>query len=578
MGRRGPVVETNYGPVRGVADGDLEVFKGIPYAAPPVGELRWRPPASPDSWTAVRDATEFGPACAQTPDEMELDPGTPISEDCLTLNVWTPAVGGAARPVMVFVHGGGFSWGSTHTDWYDGAQFARRGDVVAVTIQYRLGAFGWLHLEGPGGAKYAGSGNNALLDQIAALEWVRDNIAEFGGNPDNVTLVGESAGAISIGSLLAIPEADGLFDRAILQSGSPGLVATEEWADDITARFMSFADATTVEDLSEMSTDELLDAADKLYNSGVSETAFHPVVDGELLTAPPMQILRERGTKVPILLGTNLDEARYWIYYIRFADRVPLEYGRPWLQSITDGNAAEVESVYTESRKGYSEPEVALAIIGDVAFRMPAVRTAEAVGAEGTPVWMYLFTLESTVDGGRYGSPHGMELPFMFHNLGADGVEDFIGENAAFEEAADRVQDHWIAFVRDGDPSIPDAEWPAYDTDERLTMMLDVESRVAADPLADERGVWGDMAFDGLDPDLAHLNPEMFDGTRITLGVVVEVLGPVWTTAIVVVLAATIGATVFGVRRFVRRRRRRRGDNDARGHDSGRDNRFRRRP
>ncbi len=191
----GPIVPTTAGPVLGATESGLEVFRGIPYAAPPIDDRRWLPPAPVAPWTDVRDATSFGPACPQDPDLHEMAEGTPTSEDCLTLNVWTPSTGGQA-PVMVFIHGGGFTAGSTWDPWYDGAAFARRG-VVLVTLQYRIGPFGWLDVSDMG-PEYATSGNNGLQDQMAALRWVRENAAAFGGDPGNVTLFAESAGAISV--------------------------------------------------------------------------------------------------------------------------------------------------------------------------------------------------------------------------------------------------------------------------------------------------------------------------------------------------------------------------------------------
>src|SRR5881227_538669 len=227
------IVETTSGTVRGREKNGIQDFRGIPYAAPPVGELRFRPPQPVEPWNGVRDATAFGPMAMQTQGAMETmfgAPPRPMSEDCLTLNVWTPGLDDARRPVMVWIHGGGFLFGTGATPWYDGRSFARD-DIVLVTINYRLGAFGFLHIDG--------QGNNGILDQVAALEWVRDNIAAFGGDPGNVTAFGESAGAMSVGTLLGLPAAKGLFVKAIPESGAGHSAKTEAEAGAIAGEFLA---------------------------------------------------------------------------------------------------------------------------------------------------------------------------------------------------------------------------------------------------------------------------------------------------------------------------------------------------
>ena len=269
----GPVVTIDSGPLRGVSEGGLEVFRGIPYAAPPLGSNRFRPPQPVAAWSTTRDASQFGAACAQVPDLLELAPSDPVSEDCLTLNVWTPSTTGRS-PVMVFIHGGGFTSGTDRNPWYDGAALASHG-VTVVTLQYRVGPFGWLDLSSLG-PQYADSMNDGLLDQMAALRWVRRNIASFGGDARNVTLFGESAGAISISALLGAPTADGLYDRVILESGTSGTVATRDWSRSVASEFVRLAGVNDGREVLGLSTDDVLAAAEKVYDSQFSDTAFHP--------------------------------------------------------------------------------------------------------------------------------------------------------------------------------------------------------------------------------------------------------------------------------------------------------------
>ncbi len=238
-GTTGLVVKITSGPVVGATERGVLVFRGIRFAAPPVGPLRFRPPVSPTSWTEVQPALDFAPACPQL---VDIDPtennNSVMAEDCLAVNIWTPQADAKKRPVMVWIHGGGFVGGSARNTWYDGAALARRGDIVVVTLQYRLGAWGFLELSEIGGQEYAASGNLGLLDQIAALKWVKQNIAAFGGDPNNVTVFGQSAGAGSAGMLMVMPAASGLFQKAILESGTPKEVNDKERAVEVSRTFM----------------------------------------------------------------------------------------------------------------------------------------------------------------------------------------------------------------------------------------------------------------------------------------------------------------------------------------------------
>lgn len=557
----GPQVETSNGPVVGAVDDGIEAFKGIPYAAAPVGDLRYEAPQPAADWTQPLDATNFGPGCMQTPDEIENDPSTPLSEDCLTVNVWTPDASGGSRPVLVWIHGGGFSWGTASHPLYDGRNLAERGDMVVVSLQYRLGSFGWLDLSEAGGP--ASSANNGLLDMSAALKWVRENAAAFGGDAGNITVAGESAGAIALGSLLTTKQAEGLFDRAILQSGSPGLVMTDDVAADLAQDFIGKAGASTVEDLRAMSTEELLAAQLSFeQDSAFADVGFHPVIDGVVLEQGSTVAVRDGlASTVPVLIGTTRDESRYWLLYYDYLDRLPLSYAEPWLDAISGGRSAEINDAFLTDRPELSDGQLMMATATSTAFTMPAIRFSEALSSRDSPVWMYLFTIPSNQLDGRMGSPHAMELPFMFGNLDAEpALLDPSEDRQRYEEDSALIQDAWIAFARDGDPSTKAlGPWPMYDAATRTTMVFGSdETSLVSDPNSVERTVWADIPFDGLTPPLLQSNPLTAEQTEVTIPVVMAVIGPVWTAVVIAGLVAVIVLIVAAVVWWVRRRRRKR--------------------
>jgi para-nitrobenzyl esterase len=504
-GTGGVVVKTASGPVQGETEKGVLVFRGIRFAAPPTGPLRFRPPVPPTHWTEVQPALDFAPACPQV---VEIDPtennNSVMAEDCLALNVWTPGADQKKRPVMVWIHGGGFYEGSARNTWYDGATLARRGDIVVVSLQYRLGALGFLELSEIGGPDYAESGNLGLLDQIAALKWVQQNIAAFGGNPNNVTLFGQSAGSGSEGILMAVPAARGLFHKAIMESGTPGHVSSKARAIEVTRAYLKTAGVSGMGGLLKLRMDQIRGAQRKLFETNPEDFSFRPVIDGVVLSEFPMKVIAAgRASSVPILLGTNLDEIRLWTTLFD----VPIEQKPPSLlekqiEEIVGPRARETMEIYRLADKYYGDAEIHL--LTDIQVRMPSIRLAE-INSMRQPTYMYLFTYRSTSLYKNFGSAHGMEIPFVFGAIDDLDAIVFTGRDPHREILMDRVQQAWTNFARSGDPSQPGLRWPKYEAKTRATMELGVSCKVVNDPNSAERAVWDGVPFDGLSPSEAQM-------------------------------------------------------------------------
>jgi para-nitrobenzyl esterase len=510
-GTDGVVVKTMFGPVKGEREKSVFVFRGIRFAAPPVGPLRFRPPVPPSAWTEVRSALDFAPACPQL---VEIDPtennNSVMAEDCLAVNVWTPGADIKKRPVMVWIHGGGFIEGSARNTWYDGAKLAGFGDVVVVTLQYRMGALGFLDVSDLGGQDFAQSGNVGLLDQTAALKWVKENIAAFGGDPNNVTLFGQSAGAGSVGLSMVMRAARGLFHKAIMESGTPKEVADKARAIEVSRAYMKIAGVTSIEGLQKLSVAQMLDAQRKLFETRFGYSAFRPIIDGTVLNELPMQaIAAGRGTSVPILIGTNLDEIRLWpaLYDLPLEQKAQSLLQKQ-LEGIVGSKAPQVIETYRKADENYGDAVIHL--LGDALIRLPSIRFAET-NSHRQPTYMYLFTYRSTSTYKDYGSCHGMELPFVFGVINDLDVIVFTGRGTRREALMNQLQQAWINFARSGDPSQPGLAWPRYDEQTRATMELGLTSRVVNDPNPSERMLWNGLPFDGVTPNMAKLWSVVWD-------------------------------------------------------------------
>ena len=507
-----PVVKTNKGQLRGIKENGVTVFKGIPYTGPSDGVNRFKPPTKLEPWSGVRDAIDYGPQAIQNRDPNSL-PGSSMaatSENCQLLNIWTPDVNdGKKRPVMFYSHGGGFATGSGGTGKnpaHDGSALAHNYDVVVVTHNHRLGLMGYLYLGDILGEEYAASGITGMLDIVAALEWVRDNIAAFGGDPSNVMIWGESGGGAKVSTLLAMPPAHGLFHKASIESG-PGIRMTPSDAATATTRALLEdlgLNAPQARQLLEVPVSRLLEFQGKHINAGRGTVGnFGPVVAGPYLPAHPFDPAAPAISKnIPLIVGTNKDETIFQSEHLPLAEATQIfnlnDAGlRERISKALGDKASQVDhvlTVYRENRPKATPTDLYIAITTGMGMWANAITLTERkVQQKGAPVFMYMFAYESEVPVAKtinypMKSPHAMEIVFKF-----DHPENSANAGSRPErfDAARNMSHAWATFARTGNPSfdgIP--KWPAYTLDTRATMILDAKCKVVNDPFAAERRLW----------------------------------------------------------------------------------------
>lgn len=490
-GSAGAVVETMHGQVRGVEREGVQIFRGLRYGADTAGANRFRPPQPVVPWTGVFEAEAYGDTAPQVFSRLALG-GTkgnrpPIGEDCLRLNVWTPAADAGRRPVMVWLHGGGFEAGTGSMALYDGTNVARRGDVVVVTINHRLNVFGHCHLAGLAGDEFAGSANAGFLDVVAALTWVRDNIAGFGGDPGNVTIYGQSGGGRKVSIAMAAASAEGLFHRAIVQSGSHLRLTPTERAEAMTVALLDALEIprTDARRLQDVPMATLTEVAGRLRGR------FSPTIDGVVFDDHPWDpAAPARSAHIPMMVGTCRTELSNQLGSMdptSFAitdDDLPVRLER----YVPAEDVADLVALVRRSSPDASASEVFFTLATARGYWLDSVLQAERKAAQdAAPVYSYRVLWRTPVEGGRRLSPHSLDLPFVFDNV--EVAPDMVGpptdETAVMAEA---MSASWLAFARTGDPNnsaVP--AWAPYDLDRRTVMHFDVPPVAVDDPHRDER-------------------------------------------------------------------------------------------
>jgi para-nitrobenzyl esterase len=494
------IAQTTSGPVRGlIVDGVLS-FKGLRYAAPPVGELRWMPPQRPQPWKSVYDASDFGAPAMQlasgsiieapdefgfqmhrvftTPSELKV-----MNEDCLYLNVWTPGTDSKKRPVMFWIHGGGFAFGSGSQPIYQGDALAKAGDVVVVSVNHRLNVFGYLHLGDAMGSQYATSGTVGMQDLVLALQWVRDNIAAFGGDPGNVMIMGQSGGGAKVSILMSMPSAKGLFHKAAIQSG-PGLtVGRKAPAAEATQRLLTALNVRQGEiaALRAIPAHQMLEATAKIPG-----LASGPVLDDiEIIRDPFSPDAPEMTADVPILVGWCKDE---WTIFTS---------GEPWFGHMTEEDlqkrvaglgepGQKVLAAFRQAYPDYSPTYLYVEMLSGRVMYGSELLAARKAARGAAPAYVYMVTWETPVNAGSLKTPHTMEIPFMLYSY--EKVRAFVGPGPQPKHMADQIGAAWVAFARTGKPDhagIP--TWPPFNSTERPVMVFNTRSRIVNDPLPQVR-------------------------------------------------------------------------------------------
>ena len=494
-----PIANTKYGKIRGTANGSVKVFKGVPYGASTAGANRFLPPKAPVPWSDVRDATAYGDRSPQSDaagfmeeEVVSLD-HSPMSEDCLRLNVWTAGLkDGKKRPVMVWFHGGGFSGGSGGNVRYDGTNLARKHDVVLVTVNHRLNAFGFLYLAKLGGEKYADSGNVGMLDIVAALDWVKDNITEFGGDPDRVTIFGQSGGGGKVTTAMAMPQAVGRFHRVIAESGIALKAITPDEASDVAAKILAQLNLKPdqVDQLQQIPYEQILAAIAKLGPAG---NRFGPVLDGRSLVSGNGAfdpVAPSQSANVPMILGSTLTE----ITFMKTTPLDPIDDAtlRADLKRALRVDDAEMEKLIALYKRDFPQADntrLFQLIATDNWLTANVALVAERKAALGkAPAYVYHFEKPTPVHDGKLGVPHTVEITYVFDNLDVPTENAITGTGKDRYPMADKMSRAWTQFARTGDPNVKGLpHWRPYSASDRAVMIFNDECKLVVDPHPEER-------------------------------------------------------------------------------------------
>ncbi len=494
---------TTFGQIRGVDQNGIKTFKGVPYGASTAGSNRFMPPADPAKWTGVRDALEYGHSAPQR--DPAAPPRTggltvsgdrlpPEGEDCLVLNVWTPAIAdGRKRPVMFWCHGGGFASGSGSSPDTDGTHLAQRGDVVVVTINHRLNVLGFTNFS-EFSTDFAQSGDVGMLDIVHALHWVKNNIAQFGGDAGTVMVFGQSGGGRKVETLLDMPSAKGLFHRATIESGAAMKLVDRDTAVRVGEQLLTKLglSKSQVHDAQKLPVEKIMSAYFAILKESPQvdpmTAGFSPTIDGKILPQHPFAPKAAPFlADIPVMIGNTRTEMTLFNLNDPSAFSLDDAGMRKRVGALLADRAPHVIDVYQKLNPGATSSDIFFLIASDYRYGAPTMKIAERRAALGkAPVYLYYWTWETPVQGGRLKSPHTMEIPFAFDNVKISARLTGGGEDAM--KLADKVSDAWIAFARTGNPNTPKLpHWPAFDAKDRATMVFNNESKVVNDPLKEQR-------------------------------------------------------------------------------------------